>query len=92
MNKLKKNNYIVIKLFLQVWYCHHWFFFMVVVIVAQCVAVPMVLRSQMSHGHGDFIAFIFKYTYTATRIIINRLSIKCTNENNHISTTVQRQK
>lgn len=30
------------------------------------------------HNHGDFIAFIFKYTYTATRIIINQLSIKCT--------------
>lgn len=28
--------------------------------------------------HGDSIAFIFKYTYTATRIIINQLSIKCT--------------
>lgn len=30
------------------------------------------------HNHGDFIGFIFKYTYTATRIIINQLSIKCT--------------
>lgn len=27
---------------------------------------------------GDSIAFIFKHTYTATRIIINQLSIKCT--------------
>lgn len=30
------------------------------------------------HHHGDFIAFIFKYTYTATRIIINQLLRKCT--------------
>lgn len=29
-------------------------------------------------AHSDFIAFIFKYTYTATRIIINQLLIKCT--------------
>lgn len=31
-----------------------------------------------NNNNGDFIAFIFKYTYTATRIIINQLLIKCT--------------
>lgn len=30
------------------------------------------------HDDSDFIAFIFKYTHTARRIIINQLLIKCT--------------
>lgn len=35
-------------------------------------------RSGDAARFGDSIAFIFKHTYTATRIIINQLSIKCT--------------
>ena len=34
--------------------------------------------SNWPRAQSDFIAFIFKYTYTATRIIINQLLIKCT--------------
>lgn len=36
------------------------------------------MKSLHDDRSSDFIAFIFKYTYTATRIIINQLLIKCT--------------